>query len=84
MELPEVVSVRKFKEFSAKQKDEVFETVLELARVIEELPKKSLRKTLDLTLAVLDYKGKQVKELEAELDERDQASFGKTFRGVGV
>lgn len=79
MELPEVVSVRKFKEFSAKQKDEVFETVLELARVIEELPKKSLRKTLDLTLAVLDYKGKQVKELEAELDERDQASLGKTF-----
>lgn len=79
MELPEVVSVRKFKEFSDKQKDEVFETVLELARVIEELPKKSLRKTLDLTLAVLDYKGKQVKELEAELDERDQASLGKTF-----
>lgn len=84
MELPEVVSVRKFKEFSDKQKDEVFETVLELARVFEELPKKSLRKTLDLTLAVLDYKGKQVKELEAELDERDQASLGKTFRGVGV
>ncbi|XP_075163264.1 centrosomal protein 290kDa [Haematobia irritans] len=75
MELPEVVSVRKFKEFSPKQKEEVYETILQLARVIEDLPKKSLRKTLDLSLAVLDFKGRQVQELEAELDAKDQGSL---------
>ncbi|XP_061387473.1 centrosomal protein Cep290 [Musca vetustissima] len=75
MELPEVVSVRKFKELAPEQKDEVYETILELARVIDDLPKKSLRKTLDLTLAILAYKGQQVKELEAELDDKDQGSL---------
>uniref|UniRef100_A0A1I8M5X9 Centrosomal protein cep290 n=1 Tax=Musca domestica TaxID=7370 RepID=A0A1I8M5X9_MUSDO len=75
MELPEVVSVKKFKELSSQQKDEVYETILNLSRVVEELPKKSLRKTLDLTLAILQYKGQQVRELEAELDEKDRGSL---------
>ncbi|XP_030372210.1 centrosomal protein cep290 [Scaptodrosophila lebanonensis] len=67
MEMPETVSVRKFREFGARQKQELYETLLELAESIDELPKKSLRKTLELTLAVLAYKGAQVDELQNKL-----------------
>ncbi|XP_017136195.1 centrosomal protein cep290 isoform X2 [Drosophila miranda] len=59
MDIPETVSVRKFREFTARQKQELYETLLELAETLEELPRKSLRKTLELTLAVLEYKGEQ-------------------------
>jgi len=64
MDIPETVSLRKFRDFSARQKQELYETLLELAESIEELPKKSLRKTLELTLAVLQYKGEQVQRLQ--------------------
>ncbi|XP_016988509.2 centrosomal protein cep290 [Drosophila rhopaloa] len=64
MDIPETVSLRKFRDFSARQKQELYETLLELAESIEELPKKSLRKTLELTLAVLEYKGEQVQRLQ--------------------
>lgn len=66
MEIPETVSVRKFRDFSSRQKQELYETLLELAETIEELPKKSLRKTLELTLAVLEYKGEQVQQLQEQ------------------
>ncbi|XP_022221829.2 centrosomal protein cep290 [Drosophila obscura] len=59
MDIPESVSVRKFRDFTARQKQELYETLLELAETLEELPRKSLRKTLELTLAVLEYKGEQ-------------------------
>lgn len=74
MDLPEVVSVKKFKEFTREQKDHLFETLLELAVALDELPKKSLRKTLELTLAVLQYKGKQVQILQEQLDEKSPSS----------
>ncbi|XP_032575072.1 centrosomal protein cep290 [Drosophila sechellia] len=64
MDIPETVSLRKFRDFSARQKQELYETLLELAESIDELPKKSLRKTLELTLAVLEYKGEQVQRLQ--------------------
>jgi len=64
MDIPETVSLRKFRDFSARQKQELYETLLELAESIDELPKKSLRKTLELTLAVLEYKGEQVQQLQ--------------------
>ncbi|KAH8379694.1 hypothetical protein KR009_006584 [Drosophila setifemur] len=67
MDIPETVSVRKFRDFSSRQKQELYETLLELAESIEELPKKSLRKTLELTLAVLEYKGEQVQKLQQDL-----------------
>ncbi|EDW39441.1 GL16844 [Drosophila persimilis] len=63
MDIPETVSVRKFREFTARQKQELYETLLELAETLEELPRKSLRKTLELTLAVLEYKGEQAAQL---------------------
>ncbi|KAH8297671.1 hypothetical protein KR054_005217 [Drosophila jambulina] len=66
MDIPETVSVRKFRDFSARQKQELYETLLELAESIEELPKKSLRKTLEVTLAVLEYKGEQVQRLQEQ------------------
>ncbi|XP_017840462.2 centrosomal protein cep290 [Drosophila busckii] len=66
MDIPETVSVRKFREFSARQKHELYETLLELAETLEELPKKSLRKTLELTLAVLQYNGEQAQRLQDE------------------
>ncbi|XP_017060177.1 centrosomal protein cep290 [Drosophila ficusphila] len=66
MDIPETVSLRKFRDFSARQKQELYETLLELAESIEELPKKSLRKTLELTLAVLEYKGEQVQRLQEQ------------------
>lgn len=66
MDIPETVSVRKFRDFSARQKQELYETLLELNESIEELPKKSLRKTLELTLAVLEYKGEQVQRLQEQ------------------
>ncbi|XP_017020756.1 centrosomal protein Cep290 [Drosophila kikkawai] len=66
MDIPETVSVRKFRDFSARQKQELYETLLELAESIEELPKKSLRKTLEVTLAVLEYKGEQVQQLQEQ------------------
>ncbi|KAH8386178.1 hypothetical protein KR200_008424 [Drosophila serrata] len=66
MDIPETVSVRKFRDFSARQKQELYETLLELSESIEELPKKSLRKTLEVTLAVLEYKGEQVQRLQEQ------------------
>lgn len=77
MDLPDVVSLKKFKDFTRQQKEELYETLLELAEAIEELPKKSLRKTLELTLAVLEYKGEQVKDLEEQIETKDQGSLGK-------
>lgn len=77
MELPEAVSIKKFKNFSSQQKEELYETLLELAEAVEELPKKSLRKTLELTLAVLQFKGEQVSELEEQLEAKDKDSLGK-------
>uniref|UniRef100_A0A1B0BPV2 Centrosomal protein cep290 n=1 Tax=Glossina palpalis gambiensis TaxID=67801 RepID=A0A1B0BPV2_9MUSC len=74
MDLPEVVSVKKFNDFTNEQKDHLYETLLELAVALDELPKKSLRKTLELTLAVLQYKGKQVQLLQEQLDEKSQSS----------
>lgn len=79
MDLPEVVSLRKFKDFSKQQKEELFETLLELAEAIEELPKKSLRKTLELTLAVLEYKGEQIRDLQEQLEANDKGSLGKNL-----
>lgn len=76
MDLPDVVSLRKFKEFSKNQKEELYETLLELSEAIEDLPKKSIRKTLELSLAVLAYKGDQVKELEEQLEAKDKDSLG--------
>ncbi|EDX00827.2 uncharacterized protein Dyak_GE16641 [Drosophila yakuba] len=52
------------RDFSARQKQELYETLLELAESTDELPKKSLRRTLELTLAVLEYKGEQVQRLQ--------------------
>lgn len=77
MELPEVVSIRKFKDFTRSQKEELYETLLELSEALDDLPKKSLRKTLELTLAVLEYKGEQVNELEEQLKIKEQGSLGK-------
>lgn len=76
MDLPEAVSLRKFKEFSKKQKEELFETLLELSEAIDDLPKKSIRKTLELSLAVLAYKGEQVRELEDQLESKENDSLG--------
>lgn len=70
MEIPETVSVRRFHEFSARQKHELYETLLELADTLEELPKRSLRKTLELTLAVLEYKGQLAQKSELGGGER--------------
>ncbi|KAH8298653.1 hypothetical protein KR018_008565 [Drosophila ironensis] len=67
MDIPETVSVRKFRDFPSRQKQELYETLLEMAETIRELPKKSLRKTLELTLAVLEYKGEQVLRLQEQV-----------------
>lgn len=75
MELPEVVSIRKFKDFTRSQKEELYETLLELSEALDELPKKSLRKTLELSLAVLEYKGEQVTDLEDQLKAKEQGSL---------
>ncbi|XP_034656977.1 centrosomal protein cep290 [Drosophila subobscura] len=64
MDIPETVSVRKFRDFTARQKQELYETLLELAETLDELPRKSLRKTLELTLAVLEYKGEQAAQAQ--------------------
>ncbi|KAH8260557.1 hypothetical protein KR038_006225 [Drosophila bunnanda] len=78
MDIPETVSVRKFRDFSARQKQELYETLLELAESIEELPKKSLRKTLEVTLAVLEYKGEQVQRLQEQNAAGGGATTGAT------
>ncbi|XP_037952907.1 centrosomal protein cep290 [Teleopsis dalmanni] len=70
MEIPDVVSVKRFKEFNATEKDELYQTLLNLFKVVEEIPKKSLRKTLEVTLAVLQYKGEQVHDLQDQLDSK--------------
>ncbi|TMW41428.1 hypothetical protein DOY81_013493, partial [Sarcophaga bullata] len=75
MELPEVVSIRKFKDFTRPQKEELYETLLELSEALDELPKKSLRKTLELALAVLEYKGEQVTDLEDQMKAKEQGSL---------
>ncbi|XP_046807690.1 centrosomal protein cep290 [Lucilia cuprina] len=79
MDLPDVVSLRKFKDFSKQQKEELYETLLELSEAIEELPKKSIRKTLELTLAVLEYKGEQVRNLEEQLETKDKDSLESQY-----
>ncbi|XP_034101783.1 centrosomal protein cep290 [Drosophila albomicans] len=70
MEIPDTVSVRRFREFSPRQKHELYETLLELSETLEELPKRSLRKTLELTLAVLEYKGELAQKLESSGERR--------------
>ncbi|XP_064545733.1 centrosomal protein Cep290 isoform X1 [Drosophila montana] len=82
MEIPETVSVRRFREFSARQKHELYETLLELAETIEELPKRSLRKTLELTLAVLEYKGQLAQKYEQSGERRLQDENEKLKRMV--
>lgn len=82
MEIPETVSVRRFREFSSRQKHELYETLLELADSIEELPKKSLRKTLELTLAVLEYKGQLAQKFEKSSERRLQDENEKLKRMV--
>ncbi|XP_068142544.1 LOW QUALITY PROTEIN: centrosomal protein Cep290 [Drosophila tropicalis] len=80
MDIPESVSVRKFREFNARQKQELYETLLELAESLEELPKKSLRKTLELTLAVMQYKGDQVMQQKLDAGGRLQDENEKLKR----
>lgn len=82
MEIPETVSVRKFREFTPRQKHELYETLLELTDSIEELPKKSLRKTLELTLAVLEYKGQLAQKFEQSDEKRLQDENEKLKRMV--
>ncbi|KAH8302981.1 hypothetical protein KR044_012871, partial [Drosophila immigrans] len=82
MEIPDTVSVRRFREFSPRQKHELYETLLELAETLEELPKRSLRKTLELTLAVLEYKGELATQLEAGGERRVQDENEKLKRMV--
>lgn len=82
MEIPESVSVRRFHEFSARQKHELYETLLEMADTLEELPKRSLRKTLELTLAVLEYKGQLVQKSELGGERRLQDENEKLKRMV--
>lgn len=78
MDLSDLVSVRKFQEFDVEQKEELYETLLELAEAIEEIPKKSLRKTLDITFAVLRFKGEQTLGLQEQLEIKSQAdSLGR-------
>ncbi|XP_020716137.1 uncharacterized protein LOC110118552 [Ceratitis capitata] len=67
MEISDLVSGRKFREFNTTQKEELYETLLQLIVAIEEIPKKSLRRTLDVTLAVLQYKGQQVDDLQSQI-----------------
>lgn len=71
MEISELVSARKFREFNTKQKEELYETLLQLIVSIEEIPKKSLRRTLEVTLAVLQYKGDQVAALRSRLEDKE-------------
>ncbi|CAD7003821.1 unnamed protein product [Ceratitis capitata] len=73
MEISDLVSGRKFREFNTTQKEELYETLLQLIVAIEEIPKKSLRRTLDVTLAVLQYKGQQVDNLQSQLKEDNHA-----------
>ncbi|KAH8371106.1 hypothetical protein KR093_006240, partial [Drosophila rubida] len=82
MEIPDTVSVRRFREFNARQKHEVYETLLELSETLEELPKRSLRKTLELTLAVLEYKGELALRLEASGERRVHDENDKLKRMV--
>lgn len=82
MEIPETVSVRRFREFSPRQKHELYETLLELAETLEELPKRSLRKTLELTLAVMEYKGELAQKLELGGERRLQDENEKLKRMV--
>ena len=71
MEISELVSARKFREFNTKQKEELYETLLQLIVSIEEIPKKSLRRTLEVTLAVLQYKGDQVAASRSRLEDKE-------------
>ncbi|XP_017472224.1 PREDICTED: centrosomal protein of 290 kDa [Rhagoletis zephyria] len=73
MEISDLVSARKFREFNTKQKEELYETLLQLIVAIEEIPKKSLRRTLDVTLAVLQYKGEQVADLQSRLEDKESS-----------
>ncbi|EDV97440.1 GH16866 [Drosophila grimshawi] len=82
MDIPDTVSVRKFHEFSSRQKHELYETLLELADTLEELPKRSLRKTLELTLAVLEYKGQVAQRFEQSGERRLQDENEKLKRMV--
>lgn len=82
MEIPESVSVRRFHEFSARQKHELYETLLEMADTLDELPKRSLRKTLELTLAVLEYKGQLLQKSELGGERRLQDENEKLKRMV--
>ncbi|XP_054734178.1 centrosomal protein cep290 [Anastrepha obliqua] len=70
MEISELVSARRFREFNTQQKEELFETLLQLIVAIDEIPKRSLRRTLDVTLAVLQYKGEQVAALQLQLEDK--------------
>ncbi|KAM8709839.1 hypothetical protein ACLKA7_016616 [Drosophila subpalustris] len=82
MEIPDTVSVRRFREFSPRQKHELYETLLELGETLEELPKRSLRKTLELTLAVMEYKGELAQKLELGGERRLQDENEKLKRMV--
>ncbi|XP_039964041.1 centrosomal protein cep290 [Bactrocera tryoni] len=73
MEISELVSARKFREFNTKQKEELYETLLQLIVSIEEIPKKSLRRTLEVTLAVLQYKGDQASALRSRLEDKESS-----------
>lgn len=73
MEISELVSTHKFHEFNRKQKEELYETLLQLIVSIEEIPKKSLRRALEVTLAVLQYKGEQVASLQSRLEDKNNS-----------
>ncbi|KAM7357493.1 centrosomal protein 290kDa isoform 2-T2 [Cochliomyia hominivorax] len=79
MDLPEIVSSKQFNDFSKKQKEELYETLLEITEAIEDIPKKSLRKTLELTLAVLKFKGNEVKDLDEQLKAKNKESLESKY-----
>lgn len=66
IDVTESLTVAKFEEFNVERKDAVYKALLEFIPIIEEVPKKSLRKTLHLALAVMAYKGAQLDALEQQ------------------
>lgn len=66
MDTMESLTLDKFEEFNVSRKDAVYRALLEFIPIIDEVPKKSLRRTLQLALAVMAYKGAQLDALEQQ------------------